>query len=393
MPLPTAKLPLPARPPTDLRLDSSFTLPPDPLGYREQRFQQSSFSTLAERQSTKTARPTEPRQRNPFHSHATPFMTAFRPAARPDGLPTASRLMSDVQPKSLWSTEALRTRRGPGSTATAGPSQQQRWSASTKPLARTEHADPHLAAHVMPPSWTVHSSSRAGQVVKMPPALIFGGPNAPPQPFSFSSRETSQPHASDRNQSHVAADTGTLSTATTSRRFVPSASYASKVIGTAIKSRAAGDALAPPAAAVPPVPVHSRSHATDRYARTESSSAKRAMRRLPSRAIQPSGRKKRFEPTHPDFLSPPPPPPPLPTRFRSEHDPSPDWLRDALYGPSFEDLQAIRGAVDEERRKDRRGRGQSAGIKRTRSIDVGWDFARWEAALKRKTGGSKRRRM
>jgi hypothetical protein len=134
---------------------------------------------------------------------------------------------------------------------------------------------------------------------------------------------------------------------------------------------------------MPPLPVHSRSHATDKYARTESS--KRAVRRLPKRAIQPS-RKKRAES---DYFSPPP------TRFRSEHDPSPDWLRDALYGPSFEDLQAIRGVVDEERRKDRRGGGpgQISGVKRTRSIDVGWDFARWEAALERKMGGSKRRRM
>ncbi|KAG0660141.1 hypothetical protein C6P46_004771 [Rhodotorula mucilaginosa] len=378
MPLPTAKLPLPARPPTELRLDSSFTLPPDSLGYHEQRFQQSGFTTLAERQSTRTARLTEPARCNPFHTHVNPFVTAFHPAPRPDGLSTASRLVSDVQSKSMWSFEALRTRRGPGSMSTTGPSQQQRWSASTNALARPEHAQQHLAAHGMPPSWSEQVSSRT---VKMPPALIFGAPNAPPTPFSFYSHVSKQQRASDRNQSHVAADTGTLSTATTSRRFVPSASYASKVIGTAIQSR---DALAPPTAtAMPPLPVHSRSHATDKYARTESS--KRAVRRLPKRAIQPS-RKKRAES---DYFSPPP------TRFRSEHDPSPDWLRDALYGPSFEDLQAIRGVVDEERRKDRRGGGpgQISGVKRTRSIDVGWDFARWEAALERKMGGSKRRRM
>ncbi|KWU43417.1 hypothetical protein RHOSPDRAFT_26336 [Rhodotorula sp. JG-1b] len=388
MPLPAAKLPLPARPPTDLRLDSSFTLPPDPLGYHEQRLQLSHFSALAERQSTRTARLTEPARRNPFHSHASPLVTDFRPTPRPDGLSTASRLMSGVQPKSMWSSEALRTRRGPGSMSTTGPSQQQRWSASTKPLARPEHAQQHLAPHGVPPSWTVKAPSKT---VRMPRALIFGGPSAPaPKPFSFYSRGSNQQRASDRDQLHVAADRGTHSTATTSRRFIPSASYASRVIGTAIQSR---NALAPPAAtAMPPVPVHSRSHASDKYARTESSS-KHAVRRLPSRAIQPSGRKKRFVPTDPNFFSPPPPSPP--TRFRTEHDPSPDWLRDALYGPSFEDLQAIRGVVDEERRKDRKGGGpgQTAGVKRTRSIDVGWDFARWEAALERKMGGSKRRRM
>lgn len=381
MPLPTTKLPLPARPPTDLRLDSSFTLPLDPLGFHERGIQQSGFSTLAERHSTRMAQPTEPiRRGQPFHTQTNPLETAFRPNAGSAGLPTASRFVPNVQLKPLWSTEALRLRHGPGNMSIAGPS-QPRWSASTQLLTRS---DQQIAAHGMGPSWSVQSSSRAGQVVKMPPALIFGEQSAPPKPFSFYSHDSSQQRASDRNQPRVAAETGTPSTAPTSRHFVPSASYASKVIGTAIHSRVAGDALDPPAAAMPPVTFHSRKNATEKYVSTDSS--KRTLRRLPKRAIQPS-RKKRSEPEDPDFFSPPP------TRFRSEHDPSPDWLRDALYGPSFEDLQAIRDAVDAERRKDRSGGQTAVGIKRTRSVDVEWDFARWEAALESKRGGSKRRRM
>jgi hypothetical protein len=37
---------------------------------------------------------------------------------RASELSTASRLVSDVQSKSMWSFEALRTRRGPGSMST-----------------------------------------------------------------------------------------------------------------------------------------------------------------------------------------------------------------------------------------------------------------------------------
>lgn len=129
--------------------------------------------------------------------------------------------------------------------------------------------------------------------------------------------------------------------------------------------------------ATPVSTMHSGIHAESDSSTTHID-PKRIIRRLSNRARPPPARPARSEAAFERT--------PLPTRFSSEDDPSPAWLREALYGPSFNDLQAIRAVVDGERRK------VAFGGKRTRPVDVGWDFARWETELERKTA-YKRRKM
>ncbi|GAA5865107.1 hypothetical protein JCM3774_002133 [Rhodotorula dairenensis] len=189
-----------------------------------------------------------------------------------------------------------------------------------------------------------------------------------PKP-SFYSRETTCRRVSDRHAANPSASTSRLRTPSLDQRFVPSAAYTSRILTTSFESR--GEGAFPPCSMSASIFNGGFSAPRNPPAYNES---KRLTRRLPSRATKPP-------------LPPPPDLAPLPTRFSSEDDPSPAWLHEALYEPSFDDVQAIRGAVDGERRKAARGPG-----KRTRPVDFGWDFARWEAELERKSS-YKRRKM
>ncbi|GAA5984657.1 hypothetical protein JCM10908_003444 [Rhodotorula pacifica] len=372
MPLPTASLP--ARPPTQLRLDSSFSLPPEPLGYHQHRLAQSHRDLTTGRKGM--LRPVEPAravlQQSSTWLDGGPRFTTTATSAR---CTTSTTAYSVGRTGSRYTNDSpLARRTGPQFVSLLGPSQP----AATKRL-QPSTTTMHFEAKRLHPAWYSTSTAQATKGNEKAASLNTPRSKASPIPFvAIRARPTRHRDNSDQRQLGGHGSGGGPSLVPPPKRFVPSVSYASEVIVSTFRSCAADKPFPPPS--MPPAAVFRRSRQSWSRGTIPKGESKRLIAKLPSRGSQQQSRKRleeRFE-----FA-------PLPTRFRSENDPSPDWLREALYGPSFDDLQAIRGVVEEERRRTRDG--SSAGVKRSRPIDIGIDFARWQTGFSRTREGKRRR--